>query len=123
MNAMQDKELPLYGDGLNVRDWIYVMDNCRGVEVVLQKGKLGEVYNIGGGNEKTNLEITHIILELLNKPESLINPVIDRLGHDRRYSLDSTKIKKLGWEPHWDFREGLKDTIAYYQENFIKFRG
>jgi dTDP-glucose 4,6-dehydratase len=123
MNAIQDKELPLYGDGLNVRDWIYVMDNCRGVEVVLQKGKLGEVYNIGGGNEKTNLEITHIILELLNKPESLINPVKDRLGHDRRYSLDSTKIKKLGWEPHWDFREGLKDTIAYYQENFIKFRG
>jgi dTDP-glucose 4,6-dehydratase len=122
MNAMQDKPLPLYGDGKNVRDWIYVMDNCSGIETALLKGKLGEAYNIGGGNEKTNLEITELILELLNKPKSLINPVEDRLGHDRRYSLDATKIRKLGWLPEWDFRTAMEDTIAYYQENFKKFQ-
>lgn len=87
MNAMQDKPLPVYGDGKNVRDWIYVMDNCKGIEMALMDGKLGEIYNIGGGNERNNLEITHLILEILGKPESLITFVEDRLGHDRRYSL------------------------------------
>ncbi len=123
MNAMQDKSLPVYGDGKNVRDWIYVMDNCRGIEVALMKGKLGEVYNIGGGNEKNNLEITHLILELLGKPESLITFVEDRLGHDKRYSLDSAKIRKLGWKPIWDFPEALQETIQWYQEHFQKFQG
>jgi dTDP-glucose 4,6-dehydratase len=117
LNAMQNKPLPVYGKGLNVRDWIYVMDNCSGVDTVLNKGKFGEVYNIGGGNEKTNIEITHLILNILGKPESLITYVEDRLGHDLRYSLDSTKTRKLGWEPEWDFESGLKETVKWYQEN------
>jgi dTDP-glucose 4,6-dehydratase len=117
LNAMQDKPLPVYGKGENVRDWIYVMDNCSGVDTVLNKGKFGEVYNIGGGNEKTNIEITHMILDLLGKPESLITYVEDRLGHDLRYSLDSTKTRKLGWKPEWGFEEGLKATVQWYQEN------
>ena len=117
LNAMQDKELPVYGKGLNVRDWIYVMDNCKGIDTVLNKGKLGEVYNIGGGNEKTNIEITHMILDLLGKPESLITYVKNRLGHDFRYSLDSTKTRKLGWKPEWNFEDGLKQTVEWYVEN------
>lgn len=117
INAMQDKPLPVYGKGENVRDWIYVMDNCKGIDTVLNKGKLGEVYNIGGGNEKSNIEITHMILDLLGKPESLITYVEDRLGHDLRYSLDSTKTKKLGWKPEWDFEEGLKQTVGWYKKN------
>jgi dTDP-glucose 4,6-dehydratase (EC 4.2.1.46) len=117
LNAMQDKPLPVYGKGENVRDWIYVMDNCSGIDTVLNKGKFGEVYNIGGGNEKTNIEITHMILDLLGKPENLITYVEDRLGHDLRYSLDSTKTRKLGWKPEWDFEEGLKATVQWYQEN------
>ena len=117
LNALQDKPLPVYGKGLNVRDWIYVMDNCSGVDTVLNKGKFGEVYNIGGGNEKTNIEITHLILNILEKPESLITYVEDRLGHDLRYSLDSTKTRKLGWEPEWDFESGLKETVKWYKEN------
>lgn len=122
IKALQDQPLPVYGDGKNIRDWIYVMDNCRGIESVLMRGKLGETYNIGGGNEKNNLEITHMLLEILGKPKSLITYVEDRLGHDRRYSLDSTKIKKLGWEPIWDFREALQETVRWYQENFEKFQ-
>lgn len=117
LNAMQDKSLPVYGKGENVRDWIYVMDNCSGIDTVLNKGKFGEVYNIGGGNEKTNLEITHMILDLLGKPESLITYVEDRLGHDLRYSLDSTKTRKLGWKPEWDFEDGLKETVEWYKDN------
>lgn len=123
LNALQDKPLPVYGKGDNVRDWIYVMDNCTGIETALLKGRLGEVYNIGGGNEKTNMEITHLILELLSKPESLITNVKDRLGHDQRYSLDSTKISRLGWEPKWDFQEAMKETIFWYKQYFQKFRG
>lgn len=122
LNALKDKPLPVYGKGDNIRDWIYVMDNCTGIETVLNKGKNGEVYNIGGGNEKTNMEITHLILELLGKPKTLITKVEDRLGHDQRYSLDSTKIAKLGWEPKWEFREALKETILWYQENLHKFQ-
>ncbi|NYB51144.1 MAG: dTDP-glucose 4,6-dehydratase [Methanobacteriaceae archaeon] len=121
MNAMQDKPLPVYGDGKNVRDWIYVMDNCKGIEVALMKGKLGEVYNIGGGNERNNLEITHLILELLGKPESLITFVEDRLGHDRRYSLDSSKIMKLGWMPETPFEDAMRETVEWYKKNFSRF--
>ena len=121
LNAMQDKPLPVYGDGKNVRDWIYVMDNCKGIETALIKGELGEVYNIGGGNEKNNLEITHLILELLNKPESLITFVDDRLGHDRRYSLDSAKAMKLGWKPEYSFEEALKETVEWYKENYSRY--
>jgi dTDP-glucose 4,6-dehydratase len=116
LNALQDKPLPVYGDGKNVRDWIYVLDNCKGIEVALLKGKLGEVYNIGGGNERNNLEITRLILNLLNKPESLITFVKDRLGHDWRYSLDSSKIMKLGWKPEITFEEAMQETINWYKE-------
>ncbi len=117
MNAMNDKPLQVYGDGMNIRDWIYVLDNCKGIDVVLNKGKIGEVYNVGGGNEKPNIEITKLILELLEKPESLIKYVDDRLGHDRRYSLDSTKTQKLGWKPEWTFKEAMQETINWYMDN------
>jgi len=117
LNAMQNKPLPVYGTGENVREWIYVMDNCSGIDTVLNKGKFGEVYNIGGGNEKTNIEITRMILDLLGKPESLITYVEDRLGHDLRYSLDSTKTRKLGWKPEWSFEDGLKQTVEWYRDN------
>jgi dTDP-glucose 4,6-dehydratase len=121
LNAMQNKQLPVYGDGKNVRDWIYAPDNCAGVYTALIKGKFGEVYNIGGGNEKNNLEITKLILEILEKPESLITFVEDRLGHDRRYSLDSAKIMKLGWKPEWNFEGALTETINWYKENISLF--
>ena len=117
LKALHDEPLPVYGDGQNVRDWIYVEDNCAGVDTVLHKGKLGEVYNIGGGNEKNNMEITKLILEKLNKPESLIEHVEDRLGHDRRYSLDATKTKKLGWEPKWKFEDAMEKTVNWYKDN------
>jgi dTDP-glucose 4,6-dehydratase len=117
LKALHDEPLPVYGDGQNVRDWIYVEDNCAGVDTVLQKGKIGEVYNIGGGNEKNNMEITKLILEKINKTESLINHVEDRLGHDRRYSLDASKTKKLGWEPQWKFEDAMEKTVNWYKEN------
>lgn len=116
--ALQDKPLPLYSKGENVRDWIYVMDNCKGIETALLKGDIGEIYNIGGGNEKTNLEITHIILELLGKPDTLIQNVGDRPGHDLRYSLDSSKIMKLGWKPEFSFGEAMQITVDWYKEKF-----
>ena len=121
LNAMQDKQLPVYGDGKNVRDWIFAPDNCGGVYTALTKGKLGEVYNIGGGNERNNLEITNLILEILEKPESLITFVEDRLGHDKRYSLDSSKIMKLGWKPEWKFEDALTLTINWYKDNLSLF--
>ena len=121
LNAMQDKQLPVYGDGKNVRDWIFAPDNCAGVYTALTKGKLGEVYNIGGGNERNNLEITNLILEILEKPESLITFVEDRLGHDKRYSLDSSKIMKLGWKPEWKFEDALTLTINWYKDNLSLF--
>lgn len=117
VNALQNKPLPLYGDGGNVRDWIYVSDNCEAIDLVFHRGKKGEIYNIGGGNEKTNLEITHMILDELKKPKSLIKFVNDRPGHDRRYSLDCKKIKLLGWKPKHKFEEALKNTIKWYKEN------
>ncbi len=116
-NAIDDQPLPLYGDGLNVRDWLYVLDHCEAIDLVLHQGKPGEIYNVGAGNELTNLELTYRILKLLNKPESLIRFVEDRPGHDRRYSLDCTKIKALGWRPRYNFDEALAETVRWYVEN------
>ncbi len=116
-NAIENKSLPIYGDGKNVRDWIYVEDHCDGVDFVCQNGELGEVYNIGGGNEKTNLDITERILNKLEKPQSLMTYVEDRLGHDRRYSIDCSKIADLGWKPKHEFEEALDKTITWFVEN------
>jgi len=117
-NALADVPLPLYGDGLNIRDWLYVEDHCRAIDFVIEKGKEGEIYNIGGNCEKTNLEITKIILQRLGKPEGLIKYVRDRPGHDRRYAIDSNKIQReLGWSPRYTFEEGIEKTIEWYIEN------
>jgi len=116
-NAIENKNLPIYGDGKNVRDWIYVEDHCDGVDFVCQNGRLGEVYNIGGGNERTNLEITDRILKKLEKPQSLMTFVKDRLGHDRRYSVDCSKIADLGWKAKHNFEEALDKTISWFMEN------
>ncbi len=116
-NLLQGKKVPLYGDGLNIRDWIHVHDNCEAIDTVFHKGEIGEAYNIGGGNPKTNFEITTIILNALNKDDSYINFVKDRLGHDRRYALNINKIKKLGWKPKKPFDQALKATIEWYKMN------
>ena len=116
-NAMEDKSLPIYGDGKNVRDWIYVTDHCDAVEFLVHNGELGQVYNIGGGNERMNIEITDLILQHLKKPPSLKTYIGDRLGHDRRYSVDISKIKTLGWTPRIDFEKAIRNTIQWYVEN------
>jgi dTDP-glucose 4,6-dehydratase len=117
-NLMADQQVPVYGDGLNVRDWLHVEDHCRAIDAVLHKGMPGEVYNIGGNNEKTNMEITRTILSKLNKPESLIRYVQDRPGHDKRYAIDAAKMKRdLGWEPQYTFDTGIDQTIAWYLAN------
>jgi dTDP-glucose 4,6-dehydratase len=117
-NALTDKPLPVYGDGMNVRDWIHVEDHCAAVARVVEAGKDGEVYNIGGRSEEHNIDIVHAILKELGKPESLIRFVADRPGHDRRYAIDGAKIEReLGWRPTRRFDEGLKDTIRWYREN------
>lgn len=116
-NLLENKKVPMYGDGLNVREWIYTQDFCRALDLILHKGKVGQVYNIGTGWEKTNLEITLKILRYLGKDKSWIQNVVDRPGHDRRYSLDSTKLKKLGWRPKYNFEQALKDTVDWYQAN------
>lgn len=116
-NAIEDKQLPLYGDGKNVRDWIHVHDHCDAIDFVLHNGTDGEVYNIGGKNEKNNLEITDLILKGLDKPKSLVKYVKDRPGHDRRYSLNCNKISALGWDPGYTFEEAMQSTIAWYKEN------
>jgi len=116
-NALEGKPLPLYGDGKNVRDWLYVEDNCAAVDLALRKGKDGEIYNIGGGNEVENIVITRQILRLAGKPESLITPVADRPGHDRRYALDSGKIKALGWKPAHLFPAALAKTVEWYRSH------
>ena len=117
-NALTDQPLPLYGDGLYVRDWIYVEDHCSAVDLILHQGKIGEIYNISSNVEMTNLEITHLILKNLKKPESLIKYVKDRPAHDRRYALDSSKIRKeLGWKASFSFEQGMKRTIDWYIKN------
>jgi len=117
-NAMAGKPLPVYGDGLNVRDWIYVEDHYTALEILLEKGSAGEIYNVGGGNEKTNLEITGLVLEKLGKPQTLKKFVEDRPGHDRRYAVDSSKIQKeLGWKPTRDFDEAMEYTVRWYVDN------
>jgi dTDP-glucose 4,6-dehydratase len=116
-NAMENLPVPLYGDGQNVRDWLHVEDHCRGVDMLLTKGVPGQVYNIGGGNEVKNVDLTQRILEILGKPASLIQPVEDRKGHDRRYSLSTDKLQKMGWAPIHDFAEGLRETVKWYQQN------
>ncbi|MGN1154092.1 MAG: dTDP-glucose 4,6-dehydratase, partial [Candidatus Gastranaerophilaceae bacterium] len=115
---LKGEKVPVYGDGLNVRDWLYVYDHCEAIDEVLHKGKIGEVYNIGGHNEKTNLEITHLILDAMGKDESSIKYVEDRLGHDRRYAISNDKItSELGWRPSVTFEEGIKMTIDWYLNN------
>jgi len=117
-NALVDKELPVYGDGLYIRDWIYVEDNCKGIDLVLHKGKEGEIYNLGGGAEKTNLEITNLILQYLNKPASLIKYVKDRPAHDRRYAMECKKAEEeLGFKPKVKLEQGLKKTVEWYLAN------
>ncbi len=116
-NAIDGQAVPLYGDGLNVRDWLHVTDHCRALDLAIDRGVPGEVYNIGGGNEVTNLDLTGRILAGLNRSNDLIRPVADRPGHDRRYSLDTTKLRGLGWRPEVEFAAGLAGTIAWYQQN------
>ena len=108
----------MYGDGMNVRDWLHVYDHCTAIDLVLQKGKIGEIYNIGGSNEKSNIEIVKLILKYLRKDESLIKYVKDRPGHDKRYAIDSTKIQEeLGWKAEYTFETGISETIKWYQDN------
>jgi dTDP-glucose 4,6-dehydratase len=116
-NALEDKTLPMYGDGKNVRDWMHVLDHCRGIDTVLHKGQTGEIYNVGGGNERENIEVIYALLDLLGKPRSLIHYVQDRPGHDRRYSIDTTKLRGLGWEPQHSFEDGLRETVEWYRDN------
>lgn len=117
-NALNDKELPVYGKGENVRDWLYVEDHCIAIDLIIRKGTVGEIYNIGGHNERTNLEVVKTILSELNKPETLIQYVTDRPGHDRRYAIDPTKIhNELGWLPATTFDDGIKKTIQWYLTN------
>lgn len=118
LNALHDKKLPVYGVGANVRDWLYVEDHCSAIDLVVTKGRIGEVYNVGGHNERHNIDVVKAILKQLNKPESLIEFVTDRKGHDRRYAIDATKIEtELGWKPQTKFEDGLKLTIDWYLEN------
>ena len=117
-NALQNKSLPVYGDGMQIRDWLHVKDHCSAIATVLEKGRMGEVYNIGGNNEKANIEIVRLILETLGKPESLITYVQDRPGHDRRYAIDNTKITtQLGWAPAYTFEEGIREVIQWYLDH------
>ncbi|MCB1013799.1 MAG: GDP-mannose 4,6-dehydratase, partial [Acidimicrobiales bacterium] len=116
-NLLDGKKVPLYGDGMNIRDWCYVEDNCAGVDLVRREGTIGEIYNIGAGNELPNRELTMKILGLLDRDESMIEPVADRLGHDRRYSIDCSKVRALGWAPQRDLDEALAQTVAWYRDH------
>jgi dTDP-glucose 4,6-dehydratase len=117
-NALNNRSLPIYGDGLNIRDWLYVEDHCSAIDLVIHEGRNGEVYNIGGNNERTNIHIVKTILEALGKSDSLITYVNDRLGHDRRYGIDATKItNELGWKPKYHFETGIQETIQWYLDN------
>jgi dTDP-glucose 4,6-dehydratase len=118
VNALSNKPLPIYGDGLNIRDWLYVEDHCSAIDLVMHNGVNGEVYNVGGSNERTNIQIVETILEHLGKPKSLMTYVQDRLGHDRRYGIDASKItEQLGWSPQYPFETGIKKTIDWYLAN------
>jgi dTDP-glucose 4,6-dehydratase len=121
-NAIDDKPLPLYGDGLQMRDYQYVGDHCEGIDVVLRQGVLGEIYNLGTGVETTNREMTYLILKLLNKPDSLIQPITDRPGHDRRYALDCSKIEALGWQSAHSFEQAIEATVKWYVDNEVWWR-
>jgi dTDP-glucose 4,6-dehydratase len=117
-NLMRDEPVPVYGDGLQVRDWIHVRDHCRAIDLAWRKGRAGEVYNVGGRSEKTNLDLTHTLLDLLGKPRTLIRYVADRLGHDRRYAIDCAKVEReLGWQPEIPFADGLRDTVRWYADH------
>ena len=116
-NAIDRRPLPLYGDGLNVRDWLHVDDHCRAIDLLLDRGRPGEAYNVGGGNTVTNLDLTHRILRALDRPAALVTPVADRPGHDRRYHLDTAKLRALGWRPRTGFDDGLQSTIDWYVRN------
>ena len=116
-NAIDDIPVPLYGDGKNVRDWLHVLDHCRAVDLLIDRATDGEVYNIGGGNDVMNIDLTHRILDALGKPRSLIKPVADRPGHDRRYCLDTSKLRGIGWTPQVPFEAGLVDAVKWYQQN------
>ena len=116
-NAFDSIPLPLYGEGLNIRDWLHVRDHCRAIDMVIEQGQVGEVYNIGGGNEVRNIDLTHMLLRLVDRPDSLIQRVQDRKGHDLRYSLDTTKVRRLGWQPDVDFDDGLRSTVDWYRQN------
>ena len=116
-NLLDGGTVPVYGDGMNIRDWIYVEDNCSGVDAVMREGELGEIYNIGGGNELTNLELTRILIELCGRDEDAIDFVEDRLGHDFRYSVDCTRARDLGWKPAMSVADGLAATVAWYRDN------
>jgi dTDP-glucose 4,6-dehydratase len=116
-NLLDGEQVPLYGDGMNIRDWCFVEDNCSGVDLVLRDGAIGEVYNIGAGNEVTNRDLTDAVLEILGHDESMIRYVEDRLGHDRRYSIDISKVRELGWAPRREFREALEATVAWYRDH------
>ncbi|KDR94586.1 dTDP-glucose 4,6-dehydratase [Peptoclostridium litorale DSM 5388] len=119
-NAMSGMQLPVYGDGLQIRDWLHVSDHCRAIDEVLHRGRPGEVYNIGGNNEKTNIEIVRLIIESTGADEKLIKHVTDRLGHDRRYAIDSSKMQlELGWKPMYEFEDGINETINWYVKNSI----
>ena len=116
-NAIDQQPLPLYGDGRHIRDWLHVEDHCQALDLLIERGENGEVYNIGGGNEVANIDLTNRILTMLDRPSSLITPVSDRPGHDRRYSLDTTKLRALGWHPQHQFPEGLQATVEWYRDN------
>jgi len=116
-NAIDDIPLPLYGDGLQERDWLHVHDHCRAIDLLIDAGVAGEVYNVGGGNHVKNVDLTRRILELVGKPESLIRSVADRPGHDRRYALDTSKLQRVGWRPLIPFDDGLRETVAWYRQN------
>ena len=116
-NLIDGKQVPLYGDGLNVRDWLHVDDHCRGIQLVLEQGAPGEFYNIGGGRELTNKELTDLLLQATGRDWESVDYVTDRLGHDRRYSVDHSKLAAMGYAPRWSFEDGLAETVAWYRDN------
>ena len=116
-NLLDGKKIPIYGDGLNIRDWIYVLDHCRAIDLILEKGKIGETYCIGGDCEKKNIDVAKAILKNMGFEEEIIEFVKDRAGHDRRYAINCEKIKQLGWKQEYDFETGIKETIDFYKNN------